>query len=109
LWNECMLGNRDALSTMFAYNKNDVKILELNYIAIRPWIHSHPNMSLYRAETSCPNCGSTNVNIEKNVYYWTSVSKFQVYRCADCGTPFHGRNNLLTKEEKKKVMTTCAR
>lgn len=109
LWNDCMNGDKAALAKMLEYNMNDVEILEHNYIAIRPWIHSHPNMSLYQSETACPNCGSTHIHKEENIYYYTSVSKFQVYRCDNCGNPFHSRFNCITKEEKSKIVTTCAR
>lgn len=109
LWRKCMLGDSEALNKMLEYNKNDVYILEKNYLAVRGWVHSHPNLSLYKSSTVCTNCGSSNIKEEKNVFYWTSVSKFQVYRCLDCQTPFRGRHNLLTKEEKNKILTPCAR
>jgi len=109
LWNDCMNGDYVALDHMLEYNKNDVAILEQNYLKIRPWIHSHPNMSLYQRETACPNCGSNDIEEQKNVYYFTSVSRFQVYRCNNCGNPFHSRFNANTKEQKKKIVSTCAR
>jgi hypothetical protein len=109
LWNNCMIGDDEALAKMLEYNKVDVIILEQNYLRIRPWIHSHPNLSLYKRETVCPNCGSDDIKIQDNVFYFTSVSKFQVYRCNGCGNSFHSRFNVNNKEQRDKIISTCAR
>ena len=108
LWVDCYNGNKQALATMLEYNMNDVDILEKNYLAIRGWIHQHPNMSLYKAETCCPNCGSNDI-VKSKDHYYTSVSKFETYRCNNCGAPFRGRNSVIPKEDKAKILTTCAR
>lgn len=108
LWADCYSGDRKALATMLEYNMNDVEILEQNYLAIRGWIHSHPNLSLYTSKTCCPNCGSDDY-VKTKDHYFTSVSKFEAYRCNNCGAPFRGRNNIVAKEDKAKIISPCAR
>ncbi|MCI0526303.1 MAG: ribonuclease H-like domain-containing protein [Nitrospira sp.] len=85
LWVECMAGNAAAWEEMKAYNIQDVRTLEQIYHKVLPWIIVHPPMGLYLGRPDgCPNCGSTNLNARG--YAYTKVSKYQRYRCNDCGT-----------------------
>lgn len=104
LWKRCLKGEREALDYMFRYNKNDTLILEKVYLRMRPWIPGHPNANLYYEGNSpiCPVCGSTHI-IETNSSLYTSVSKFKVFRCEDCGALSRGRINTYSKDRKKLV------
>lgn len=106
LWKDCMAGDVDALARMQDYNKNDVVILEQNYLKIRPWMRSHPNMGTYYDWEGeiCKVCGSKNVREVLDKYQFTAVSKFSLYRCNDCGAESRGRNNELTKEKRKGLL-----
>lgn len=85
LWTECMEGNLRSWKKMETYCKNDVKILEKVYLALRPFMKLHPNLGTFAndSELHCPNCGS--LRIKKKGWFYTAVSKFQRYICLDCG------------------------
>lgn len=85
LWAECMKGNPDALEEMRVYNVHDVELLEKVYLRLRPYIKAHPNVTLYSDgnPNRCPSCGGE--HLYKEDFYYTSVGKFQVFRCQDCG------------------------
>lgn len=84
LWSRCMKGEDKALEEMEIYNRHDVEILEEVYLKLRPYIKNHPNMGLYQDSNSdvCPTCGGT--HLEEYKFYYTSIGKFQVYKCKDC-------------------------
>lgn len=98
LWTECLADNIEAWKEMEAYNRNDVLSLEELYFILAAWDNKHPNFNLYQnpEEHAC-RCGSKDV--VKYGYAYTQVSKFQRYRCKDCGAESRGRKNLFTKEE----------
>ena len=84
LWVRCMKGEDKALEEMETYNKHDVEILEDVYYKLRPYIKNHPNVSLFNEDSAdrCPTCGGK--HLTPNKFYFTSVGKFQVYKCEDC-------------------------
>ena len=84
LWVRCLKGEDAALEEMETYNKHDVEILEEVYYKLRPYIKNHPNVSLYLEDSTdrCPTCGGK--HLTPNKFYFTSVGKFQVYKCEDC-------------------------
>lgn len=94
LWVRCMAGDKKAWADMVKYCKQDVAILEELYIKMRPFMKNHPNPQLYTNDAVCV-CGSK--NLQRNGYAFTEVSKFQRYRCKDCGKEFRGSQNLSTK------------
>ena len=96
LWRLCMEGKQNALDYMFKYNKYDVELLEQVYIKLRPWIKGHPNIGNYIDSpfTICSNCGSDDLEIIEGEFYYTSVAKYQLYRCKKCGAITRGRKNL---------------
>lgn len=92
LWKRCLEGDIEALEYMLDYNKKDVAILEEVYLKLRPWIKNHPNMgNLEGKEMACSNCGSTNLVPMTGKYYYTSVGKYQLYKCSTCGAISRGR------------------
>lgn len=108
-WKRCVSGNELALKKMLSYNRDDVSLLEEVYVAIRPWIKSHPNMALYYTETEpiCSNCGSTSVSAT-NKYYYTQVGRYDLYRC-ECGAFIRVRTSNLPKEKRDSLLVSIAK
>ena len=99
LWNECMKGNQDAWNEMEEYNIYDVLSLEELLFILAPWTNILPNINVYHEEEEhrCL-CGST--EWEHNGYAYTNLSKFDRFKCSNCGAESRGRTNLLTKEKR---------
>lgn len=88
LWRDCLSGDKKAWDTMKRYNKGDVELLEKVYLAMRPYISTHPNRALLDGhKTACPNCGS--LNIKKAGFAYTRVTVNQRYKCNDCNHYSH--------------------
>lgn len=102
LWTECLKGNPEAWDEMELYNRYDVLSTEELYTILRPWDDTHPNFNLYSEslDITCK-CGSTKLRM--NGYAYTGLSKFQRYRCEDCGGEVRGRINLLSKDKRKSL------
>ncbi len=84
LWVDCMKKDPVAWKRMEAYNKQDVKLLEMVYHRFLPWIPNHANYNLYGERGVCPNCGSG--NIQNRGIAVTKALKYQRFQCKDCGT-----------------------
>ena len=104
LWVKCMAGDKPAWGRMKKYNIQDVKLLELLYERMLPWIDRHPNRALFAnsEQAVCPNCGGTHVTKQGKAKTRTMV--YQQYQCQDCGT--WSRSRLADKSESKKVKLT---
>lgn len=96
LWKKSRNGDEEALKYMELYNKMDVEILQQVYIVLRPWIKNHPNCGnlLSSNDPICSSCASKNLEVIPNTYYYTSIGKYELYRCKDCGSISRGRVNL---------------
>jgi len=101
LWKRCIGGDEEALLKMDIYCQNDVRILEDMYLKLRPYIHSHPNVSLYMESDKdlCPNCGSD--NLKWSYVYSTISSQYQSAQC-QCGA--YVRKPKSIKSTKVKVV-----
>lgn len=101
LWKECMAGNQSAWREMEKYNKYDVLALEELYVKMRPW-SSAPNFGLYRDDFKqvCA-CGSK--DFERRGFHYTSVAKYQRFRCTECGSWTRGTENLVPKEKRGRL------
>lgn len=105
LWKECMAGNEEAWAEMKHYNIQDVLVTEELYLRLRPWAKGHPNIGITTGSTK-PRCTSCNSkNIIEDGYSVTNTSKFQRYRCTDCGSFSRGRKSLLPKDVKDALLT----
>lgn len=102
LWRDSVAGNDKALEYMSEYCSKDVVILEEVYLRLRPWIVGHPNMgNLISSEIPrCSICSSNSLELLKNKFYYTSVGKYHLYRCKDCGAISRGRVNLNRSTNK---------
>ena len=111
LWTRCMKGDLEALKYMEIYNRKDVQVLEEVYIKLRPWMKSHPNSGMYTEDdvTTCSACGSKDVSLMEDRFYYTQVGKYPVYRCANCGAVSRGRKTTIDREKNKKMVTSIPR
>lgn len=96
LWNKAVKGDEEALNYMSTYCSKDVLILEEVYLRLRPYIKNHPNIGNYCSTNIpiCSKCGDNDLELIKDQYYYTSVSKYNLYRCKKCGSISRGRVNL---------------
>lgn len=101
LWVECLKDNPKAWAEMKKYNIIDTKLCKKVYLALRPWMDQHPNLSVYTDETRpvCPNCGSTHVNKHKERV--TQASRYMQYQCQACGKYSRGKI-MLTPLSKRR-------
>jgi hypothetical protein len=98
LWTQCLKGNIDAWNEMEKYNKHDVLSLEELYHVLAPWDNS-VNFDVYNGDGSCK-CGGE--VFKKSGYHFTNVSKFQKWKCADCGFEHRDTENLIDKHQRKR-------
>ena len=107
LWAECLKDNPEAWAEMRLYNEYDVLSLEELYLKLAPWDKKHVNFNLFNEGTDVVcRCGSTDI-VEYGFAY-TGTSKFQRYRCRDCGAESRGRTNLFDKEKRKSLHMNIA-
>ena len=102
LWTGCMNGNDKDWKVMKRYNVNDVVLLEKLYYKLLPWIHNHPNVSLYDGATSeaCANCGSH--SLQKRGMAYSKVATYQRYQCNACGSWM--RSRFADKTDRKHLL-----
>ena len=101
--------DEESLAYMVHYCESDVKALVDLYEKLRPYMTSHPNVSLYIDDDDprCPHCGSTKV--VKDGTYTTNVSVFVAYRCLDCGATPRGRKSIVSKEKREGLLVSTVR
>lgn len=93
LWKKSIEGDKEALSYMLKYNKQDVLILEKVYLKLRPWIYKHPNINNINGINKCPFCGSVKATIQDKNYN-LQVNSYPLYRCDDCHGFYRGTNKV---------------
>ena len=107
LWSECLKGNMQAWKEMEKYNKYDVLSLEELYSKLQAWDTS-VNFNIYHdGLTNTCNCGSN--QFRKNGFFYSSVGRYQRYRCSQCGAESRDRGNLLSKQKKDSLKTATKR
>lgn len=87
LWKDIILGDKQSLIKMVAYNKKDVVLTEKLYNRIKPYMKNHPHIGVMQGKdrrVSCNKCGSTNVK-RNGVRITASGLKRQEIQCQDCG------------------------
>lgn len=109
LWIRCFHGEQEALDYMFAYNEEDVVLLEEIYLELRPWIKSHPNYAIFSEATvpCCTYCGSDDIG-DAGIYT-TPAGRFVSKRCGECGGIFRERYSDLTRAERNNLLISVAR
>lgn len=110
LWKKCVDGDDKSLRYMEEYNKGDVTLLEDVYLKLRPWIKAHPNLGLYveSSEPVCPNCGSKELTPVTDKFYYTTTSKYQLFRC-ECGAFGRIKTNSISKDIRKKMLVSLGK
>lgn len=105
IWIEMLHGNDEAWSENRDYNIMDVVVTEEIYEKMKSFTKPHASVVVGSGSTSkrCVTCGST--HLTEAGFYYTNVSKFQQYRCNDCGSFSRGRINLLSKETRENLLT----
>ena len=100
LWRDCVDGNPDALARMLDYNKHDVTGLEELYFVFRPWMRSHPNLSVFTNsdKEQCGHCLCEDVEIRGS--YGTPANRYHAFRCKECGAPGRSRKSALSPEHR---------
>jgi len=96
LWKACLAGNLEAWKEMEAYNKMDVLSLEELYHKLAPW-GTGIDFDIYNDETK-PSCNCGSQKFKKNGYCYSSVGKYQRYKCTSCGAEASAKgkpNNLI--------------
>ena len=101
LWKQCMLDNPEAWIEMKSYNIADVVSLEELYLKMAAWDNKHVNFNLYHSDTTEHICRCGSRAVVESGFAYTGVSKFQQYRCLDCGASTRGRKNLFTKDKRE--------
>lgn len=103
MMNRAVEGDKEAQAHMERYCNGDIQSM----YEIEQKMHSynayHPNISTGH---NCPKCQS--VSLEKRGFTLTDSkkSKYQRYRCNDCGSWSQDRKNLLTNAEKNNILYT---
>lgn len=80
MWEGCMAGIQKDWNDMKLYNKRDVDLLEKVYLRLRPWIKTHPRVSV---EESCTHCGSKKLHSRgiRNI----GKARYNRLQCQSCG------------------------
>lgn len=94
LWKNCMAGVMKAWAHMIRYNKRDVELLELIYLHMRPWMKTHPSISVIsNIPDGCPNCGH---QVHKRGLGITRSGIYQRYQCINCKAWSKGSTKKVT-------------
>ena len=95
LWVSCMEGDTEAWQRMETYNRGDVTLTERLYDRLRPWCGVGMGVSLavfHGGVLSCPACGGVERTSTGPVT--VGVSRFDGYRCVQCGCVFRSQNRV---------------
>jgi DNA polymerase III epsilon subunit-like protein len=86
LWADVVEGDELALKRMLRYNKQDVKVLEMVFERMRPYIKRLPRLfdPTSRDEYGCARCGAID-DFQRRGYYRTQLTNFVKLRCNQCG------------------------
>lgn len=103
LWVACMNNDVQSLDYMLSYCDQDIEVLEHVYDAVKHWDKNSPQMMMYYDDDQmrCNSCGSVHLTKLENKAAYTSLSKFDVYRCDDCSKVMRGRDNQISKDKRK--------
>jgi len=97
LWEDCLAGKKSAWKKMVSYCSQDVRLLESIYHALMPFANCMPNYGVYINDRVCPKCGSEDV--VKRGFAYTTISKFQRWKCNDCGSWSRERKRIKPNSE----------
>lgn len=101
LWIDCMAGNNAAWRVMEKYNKQDVRLLELLYNRMLPWIDRHPSHAAHEDVKACPKCGSE--NFQARGLAATAAMIYRRYMCLACRGWFRGNRSVSSLRGERAV------
>ena len=102
LWKECLAGNPEAWDEMEKYNKYDILSLEELFSVIQSW-DDQINFSLYYDDPETHRCKCGSEDFKKQGWHYTSIGKFQRYRCLECGAETRDRTNVIPLDTRRKL------
>jgi DNA polymerase elongation subunit (family B) len=82
LWKKVMRGEKQALRTMEKYNKHDVRLTELLYKRLAPYMNNHPYLGT-TPRSACSNCGSE--HMQSRGTRRTTAFIIKRLQCQSCG------------------------
>lgn len=91
LWMRALAGDKEALTEMEEYNRQDVVVLRELYLKLLPYIDNHPSVARLHEVSKlggCPCCGS--VSVHRHDKKVTRKHLYQRHKCQDCGHIFNG-------------------
>ena len=106
LWIECMDNNKKSQAKMLKYCAGDVLLLEKVYLKIRPYMKTHPNLSIYiKDRPACVRCGG--LRVKKRGIEASPLGTRQEWFCNDCGKGFSTRNGKIIEKKKLPRCPKC--
>ena len=103
MWERCLRGEVEAFEEMMEYNKQDVILLQNVYLALLPYMASHPS-HVDGERPCCTKCGSGDIQLRGYVH--TNISMFRKFVCKSCGGWSRMRINVRNKEEMKNTLVS---
>jgi len=111
LWRAVVEGDERARAKMLRYNRQDIRVTESIYDALRPWIPNHPNLGLWAGSDDdgnpvevCCNCGSANLT-RGEADTRTALTGYATVRCGKCGAIMR-RNHVRERVNLRPVRGT---
>lgn len=106
LWKACIgaLGKekrKEGFEEIESYNKQDVIVLEEVYKKLIPYDPTF-NLNSFHQVTTC-SCGSQ--TFIKDGLTYTAKGAYQRYCCKQCGKIFKDKNNLISKQARKELLS----
>ena len=84
LWKKCMVGDEKAWRKMKRYNTKDVILTEKLYLLLRPFMKTHPSVSVFTGTgIECPKCNSK--NLQSRGMTRNKTTAYRRIFCKDCG------------------------
>ena len=107
MWKDVQSGNVEAMKDMVEYCVQDVDLLLNVYLKLRPLgiAGNGINAALYYEDDHirCSICGSNNLTGTSREVY-TTVNKFNEYRCNECGAIHKDKYGKVDKEKRKSLL-----
>ena len=83
VWRKALAGHQASLNYVIRHCRQDVKVLEQAYEAIKPLFTSHPNVALMNNRAGCPTCGKN--TMQRRGLMVTLKKRWVRYQCQHCG------------------------
>lgn len=103
LWYDCIVNkDQESYRLLNEYNKQDIVLTYNIFKELLRYMKDTPaNLSLLMNHPlACPRCGFID-NFEDAGYYYSSVGRYNQYKCGCCGSFLHGRYQDSTLEIDK--------